>query len=270
MSDIQDLIPSVAIDKLLAARKLCDLHIGEIFSLMRQCDDLLAEHRVGEGSCFANELFSAAVSNALGRRGLGVCPSTQPRVVKAISKRIDAALWACVLSRSGMRTHLSATLRADWDKACQEAETVPFEYDYLAGTFGDFMERRGELFADAVVEVFRRLSWTYKTNSPVAFGKRLFLSHMHTNGLDDLERAMHVLDDKPPPDHRVSIGQNFRYSDGRKLVETDYLAVQSYKKGSAKVTFARMDLVDQMNRILFKRYPGALPPPARGGNYRRE
>jgi hypothetical protein len=44
-------------------------------------------------------------------------------------------------------------------------------------------------------------------------------------------------------------------------VENDYLAIRTFKNGNGHVMFKRPDLVDAMNRIIAKHYPGALPAP---------
>lgn len=42
--------------------------------------------------------------------------------------------------------------------------------------------------------------------------------------------------------------------------ETDYLRVKWFKNGNAHIEFRRMDLVEQMNRIIARHYPNVLPP----------
>jgi len=74
---------------------------------------------------------------------------------------------------------------------------------------------------------------------------------------------MHVLDDKPEPDHRR--GWHGRLSACNRTdmpdAADDYLSVKSFRNGNGHVTFKRQDLVDKMNLIIAKHYPGALPAP---------
>ena len=90
--------------------------------------------------------------------------------------------------------------------------------DNILSTFAFIHGSRGELFERGVISLFRRLSWDYKTNLPVRFGKRIilahllsiygndhahaFLNHTTTDELDDLLRVLDVLAGKPEPDHR--------------------------------------------------------------------
>jgi len=40
----------------------------------------------------------------------------------------------------------------------------------------------------------------------------------------------------------------------------EYFTIRAYKKGSAHITFTRPDLVEKVNDIIARHYPGALPP----------
>ena len=43
--------------------------------------------------------------------------------------------------------------------------------------------------------------------------------------------------------------------------ETEYLSIKCFKNTNAHITFKRLDLVEKMNKIIAKHYPGALPAP---------
>lgn len=45
------------------------------------------------------------------------------------------------------------------------------------------------------------------------------------------------------------------------LRETDYLLIRCFKNNNGHITFKRPDLVEKMNKIIAKHYPGALPAP---------
>ena len=84
-----------------------------------------------------------------------------------------------------------------------------------------------------------------------------------TDMLDDLTRVFSVLDGKPEPDFRR--GWYGRISDCRTTSDPDaedaYMSIRSFRNGNGHVTFKRPDLVDKMNLIIAKHYPGALPAP---------
>ena len=134
------------------------------------------------------------------------------------------------------------------------------------------------MFDRGVVNVFRSLSWDYKTNEPRMFGERLILENMthydsgrgdlyrvsfdsgRTARLDDLTRVLMVIDGKPEPDSRSGWYSrlNAAQRDRRQDVEDDYLFARYFIKGTVHVRFKRMDLVEQMNAILAKHHPNAL------------
>lgn len=255
-----DLIPSVAIDRVIAARTKALQCMEQLLQSVSEVDQAFADAGVAESASRAGAFFSNVLTDCFRYQHGSLSPSARSRLVDTLQRGMDAELWRDTLDRSGIRSHLSAALRDQWSRACAERKTAPFEHDALVGTFGDLIERRAEIMADAVVELFRKLSWDYKTNQPQAFTAIIFVSYFRPNEIDDLDRAMHVLDGEPERDHRVSLGSKLHsYRDCRQQAENDYLHVQCYKKGSARVKFKRADLMDRLNGILASRYPDALP-----------
>ncbi|EKP3868660.1 DUF4942 domain-containing protein, partial [Shigella sonnei] len=45
-----------------------------------------------------------------------------------------------------------------------------------------------------------------------------------------------------------------------KLLEGEYFTVRGYQKGTVHIVFKRPDLVEKLNDIIARHYPGALPP----------
>lgn len=187
-------------------------------------------------------------------------------------REVDGRAWGYLLEKSGLRTFLDAAAREKWRKAIQENDVPPLTRANIEATFSVLYETRGEMFERGVVAVFRALSWDYKTNSPVAFGKRLILRHIvcsWTYGVDssgadkfdDLIRVMSVLDGKPEPDHRQGAYQRLRDAQWPKVVpvaDLDYFTVRGFRNGNGHLTFTRPDLVDRLNQILAKHHPRTL------------
>ena len=130
------------------------------------------------------------------------------------------------------------------------------------------------MFERGVVDVFRSLSWDFKTNLPVRFGKRLILTHIvdtpwcyarashhGCNRLDDLLRVMAVLDKKPEADFRRAAYHQLNTANWPKSGDYAFphFSVRGFKNGNAHLTFTRPDLVDELNRILARQHPNALP-----------
>ena len=49
------------------------------------------------------------------------------------------------------------------------------------------------------------------------------------------------------------------YKEGGHSLENDYIHLTWFKNGNGHITFKRVDLVDHLNRIIAKHFPGALP-----------
>lgn len=165
---------------------------------------------------------------------------------------------------------MDAKSRSQWDDQIKHLNTPDLTADNVAATFGALYDSRRAMFEAGVLECFRRLSWNYKTNQPAKFAKRIIVRHVidiwgfptrSCDELDDLDRAMHVLAGLPEPDHRSSIQcvLRQRHSAGERSLEAPMMCLRWYKIGTAHVTFRRMDLVDQLNAILARHYPGSLP-----------
>jgi len=195
-------------------------------------------------------------------------------------KAVDAGAWQHLMTESGLRTFMDAQARASWDESIAKGEVPELTLDSIRDTFGQLYAQRGDLFERGVIALFRSLSWSYASHSPVKFGKRVVIgylvntygpdgfsiNHRAADELDDLVRVMHVLDGKPEPDHRDGmyrqLGRASPMRDGGvfpRQLRTAYLDVRLFRNGNGHAYFLRPDLVDRMNLILAKHYPGALP-----------
>lgn len=192
-----------------------------------------------------------------------------------VKKRLDYNGWNHLLSESGLKSLMDADARKKWDSNMQSGEFPELTIENINNTFRNLHASRKDMFERGVINCFRRLSWDYKTNSPFRLGKRIILSWFYNgwgvvssgcDSVDDLLRVMHILDNVPEPDHRQGTYATCCNQEISKsfFFENDYISLRWYKKGTAHITFKRPDLVEEMNRIIAKHYPGALPQ-ARAG-----
>ncbi|CAI1881115.1 Uncharacterised protein [Serratia fonticola] len=127
------------------------------------------------------------------------------------------------------------------------------------------------------INIFKSLSWHYKTNSPCRFGKKVIVTNLvsynqwgftlnhsyRREQLADLERMLHLLDGKPLPDNRSDLTTRL-YEHIRanpqmaKVYEDEYFSIKYFMKGSAHLTFRKPGLVETMNDIVAKHFPGML------------
>lgn len=255
-----DLVKSVSIGNLLNQREA-------VLQRLRSARDLIEEARK-----IASAAHFGCVEDMFSPGRYGFSGNFLTGDFGNVERWIDKAGWEYLMAESGIRTFMDSATRQRWAEAMNKEEIPPLTVDVIASTFGQLYDNRQQMFENGVVEIFRRLSWNYKTNEPFKFGRRIVLSYIlqadrwggayprNCDQLDDLERALYVLDGKPEPDHRQSIGTIVRSKIYGKewSAETDYFALRWYKKGSAHVTFKRPDLIGKLNSILAARYPNAL------------
>uniref|UniRef100_E6QLY7 DUF4942 domain-containing protein n=1 Tax=mine drainage metagenome TaxID=410659 RepID=E6QLY7_9ZZZZ len=260
------LIPSLKIETIITNR-------NKALDLVAQAQKLLIAAEAVAQSAFPNPYkgiahffsrhgYSSAGANFLDGRGL-----------RAIEKEVDAAGWEYLLEQSGLKSFMNNQRREDFQKSIQERAFPPLSIDAVLGTIAELHEHRGDMMEDGVVEVYRSLSWDYKTNSPLKFGAKIILNrfceywketgHIRFcghNSLDDLIRVMCMLDGRPEPDHRngMRVQLEAAHQAGANELENDYLKVRWYRKGSCHVTFRDQRIVDQLNRIIARRFPNVL------------
>jgi hypothetical protein len=266
-------IPSLAFETLLARRDLAVTQLRTIAGAVAAYMDVGAaiwakESEPGARYLSAPYTFREPVDQRPHGRGTYL---TDEKWLEESIASVDASLWDHLLDASGLRTFMDHKAREEWAEQIEQRRTPPLTRENVRATFEALHARRGEFFERGVLGIFRALSWDYKSNQPQRFGARIVVRGVHgafgfpddrrCNLLDDLERALHVLDGKPEPDHREGTYRRLgrREDKGADLVD-DYLRIRTFKNGNAHVYFLRPDLVDEMNRILAKHHPNALPP----------
>lgn len=255
-----DLIKSVSIEGLLQRHQKALELIEEATALLKKADELAVSMPVPEFHLLRN--------------GSGHRSMFDDRTPLAVQKDMAARAWEYLFNESGMRTFMDNQAREEWYNAISSNEVPDLTFENIQATFAQLHDSRGEIFERGVINSFRRLSWNHKTNKPQMFGKKIiiqgfidaryewmFVNHSPANTLDDMLRSLHILDKKPEPDHRD--GTYCCVSDAIKekqnSYENEYWHLRWYKAGTVHITFKRLDLIDQMNDILAKHYPDAVP-----------
>jgi len=136
-----------------------------------------------------------------------------------MQKEVDRAGWKHLMTASGMEAVMDAQARDELAYQLYESEIPELTMENVLATFQDLAARKEELFERGVINCFKSLSWDYKSNSPVAFGKKIIVNGAVTfcpdygfgvedrvmRRIDDLERIFHLLDGKPVPEHRCMV-----------------------------------------------------------------
>ncbi len=198
------------------------------------------------------------------------------KAIKLITRNIDRSIWRDLMMKSGMLALMDAEAREQWYKNLEEGDLPAINEDNILSTFEQLHLNKQDVFERGVINVFRGLSWEYKTNSPCMFGKKIIVNNLVTHNrwgfslswgwrrdqLVDLERMLYLLDGKPVPDNRgdisVRLMEYIRDNPRLQSYEDELFGIRYFQKGTAHVIFKRLDLVEKMNDIVAKHYPGML------------
>jgi len=279
-----DLVPSVSIANMVNQRAAMMQRLQQACGLIQEAAEIAEAAHLGmpqisvsreySRHAYACNIAAARVKTDSSGRTWDRDASPAEDLAETLRLGIDCAAWQYLMSESGLRSLMDHSARKKWDESVRAGEVPEFTEPNVRSTFGMLHDSRGEMFERGVIACFKALSWQYKTNLPQKFGKRIVLTYLtgwHSyekhNQLDDLMRVMCVLDGKPEPDHRAGVSAMMRsagldgYGPKAGQCENEYLAIRTFKNTNGHITFKRLDLVDQMNRIIAKHYPGALPAP---------
>lgn len=296
MTMTTDLVPSVSVANMVNQRAAMIDRMRQAFTLIQEAADIadnanLGMPRVMISNDYGRHAGEMMVADARIRTDSSGKPWTLERspavdLERKLRLGIDCAAWQYLMSQSGLRSLMDAEARKKWDEAVSKGDVPEFTEPNVRSTFGMLHDARGEMFERGVITCFKGLSWDYKTNLPQKFGKRIVMRFIrgqvtpgryggggtslgHVNytscdKLDDMERVLSVLDGKPEPDS-ARRGWYSRLVGCDKTTDpdaaSDYISVRSFRNGNGHATFKRLDLVDRMNQIIAKHYPGALPAP---------
>lgn len=281
-----EIVPSVSIANMVNQRAAVLERIGQAVQLLGEAAQIATGAKLGMPRVVMANSYGRGRSDEVDLCGArlkqrttdgstwDLDPAALAEITKTARLGVDCSAWQYLLHESGMRSLMDATAREKWDKAIADGDVPELTEANVRSTFGMLHNSRGEIFERGVIAAFKALSWVYKTNLPQKFGKRVVITSLigyrnyeRCNELDDLMRVFHVLDGKPEPDHRGGISSLLsraglgNYSNKAGTCENDYLLIRTFKNLNGHVTFKRLDLVEKMNKIIAKHYPGALPAP---------
>ncbi|HFV5844304.1 TPA: DUF4942 domain-containing protein [Escherichia coli] len=200
----------------------------------------------------------------------------QETAMKAITRNLDREIWRDLMQRSGMLSLMDAQARDTWYRSLEYDNFQEISEANILSTFEQVHQNKDEVFKRGVINVFRELSWNYKTNSPCKFGSKIIINNlvrwdrwgfhlisgMQADRLADLERMLHLLSGKPIPDNRenitIRLDGHIQSVQGKERYEDEMFIIKYFKKGSAHITFKRLELIDRINDIIAKHFLSVL------------
>ncbi|WP_320733937.1 DUF4942 domain-containing protein [Enterobacter kobei] len=267
LTDHTDVICSTSIERIVTGRNAV---LAQIETLMQQLDDISTLTRSIGGK--------TAIDWAMKQDFRCGCWLMEKRetAMKAITRNLDRGILRDLMKRSGLLSLMDAAAREQWYNS-QEKEDIPVVSEAnILSTFEQLHHNKQEVFERGIINVFRGLSWDYKTNNPCYFGKKIIVNNLvkydkwgyglnwgwRRDQLSDLERMLFLLDGKTIPDNRhdvtIRMMDFIRDNPHQQVFEDELFTIRYFQKGSGHITFKRMDLVEKMNDIIAKHYPGML------------
>ncbi len=262
-----DVICSTSIERIVTGRNTA---IAQIETLIQQLDDISTlTGSIGGGK--ANEWGVRQY-----RYDCWLMEKTDV-AMKAITRNIDRGIWRDLMQKSGMLSLMDAQARDEWYNSLEKDDIPAVSEANILSTFEQLHLNKGEVFERGVINVFKGLSWNFKTNSPCMFGAKIIVTGLvkydrwgfglswgwQRDRLADLERMLMLLDGKPVPDNRADVtrrlGDHIHANRHSTRYEDEMFAIKYFQKGTAHITFKRPELVDKLNDIIARHYPGALP-----------
>jgi hypothetical protein len=260
-------ICSTSIERIVTGRNAA---LTRIQSLISELDDIsILTHDIGGGT--AQEWGMRE-----GHRYDCWFTEKTDKAMKAMTRNIDRRIWRELMNKSGMLALMDAEARDEWHKSLEKGDIPAISEANILSTFEQLHKSKGEVFERGVINVFKALSWDYKTNSPCKFGKKIIvdglvsynrwgfnLTHGYRRDqLVDLERMLTLLNGKPLPDNRSDIACRLSDHIGQQRTSTVYddelFRIHYFQKGSAHIVFKRPELIERLNDIIARHYPGML------------
>lgn len=262
-----DVICSTSIERIVTGRNAA---LAQIEVLMQQLDDVSMLTR----SIGGKTALDWAMKQDF-RCGCWLMEKPEA-AMKAITRNLDRSIWRDLMKKSGMLSLMDAQAREQWYNS-QEKDDIPAVSEAnILSTFEQLHQSKGEVFERGVINVFKGLSWDFKSNNPCKFGKKIIATGLvkhdrwgfglnwgwQRDRLADLERMLVLLDGKPVPDNRADVTR--RLSDHihenrhSSRYEDEMFVIKYFQKGTAHIVFKRPELVDKLNDIIARHYPGAL------------
>lgn len=262
-----DVICSTSIERIVTGRNAA---LAQIEVLMQQLDDVSMLTR----SIGGKTALDWAMKQDF-RCGCWLMEKPEA-AMKAITRNLDRSIWRDLMKKSGMLSLMDAQAREQWYNSLEKDDIPAVSEANILSTFEQLHQSKGEVFERGVINVFKGLSWDFKTNSPCKFGAKIIVTGLvkfdrwgfglnwgwQRDRLADLERMLMLLDGKPVPDNRADVTRRLsdhihenRHSN---RYEDEIFVIKYFQKGTAHIVFKRPELVDKLNNIIARHYPEAL------------
>lgn len=267
LTEHNELILSTSIERVVTGR---DTALKRIEQLIQQLDAISGlTSEIGGGT-------AQGWAMKAGHRYDSWLTEEVDKALPAIIRNIDRCIWSDLMLKSGMMALMDAQARDQWHKNQEEGDLPTISEANILSTFEQLHLNKMDVYERGIINVFKGLSWDYKTNSPCSFGKKIIINNLvaynrwgfslnwgwRRDQLADLERMLFLLDGKHIPDNRGDIStrlmEHIRDNPAKYVYEDEFFSIRYYQKGTVHLTFKSLNLIERMNDIIAKHYPAML------------
>ncbi|WP_297322892.1 DUF4942 domain-containing protein [uncultured Bartonella sp.] len=214
-------------------------------------------------------------------------PSKQNYLYTA-RKLIDTEVWKHVIDFTGIESLMDTQAQRELgDQMAYQPPRVdhqgelideeeagrglpPITVENIYSTLEKFQGEAEHIFRRSLAKVFSELDRSFRSHDGFKFGNRIIFerafssywnswnSERRCNQIEDVERALLILDGKDPRARYGSIVYRIKrersYDSGQTEHESDYFKIRIFKNGNAHLWFTRKDLLLKVNQILAEWY----------------
>jgi len=208
------------------------------------------------------------------RIGEHIAPYQRLQSPEEVRKEIDNRLWRFCFSELGVYRYMDAASANKLEREIED-KSPEFTVENIEDTAFSIYDRRQELFAKSIVDVFRGLSDQHKTNTndkfripnkcvvryivEVSYGGNLRLRNFsRRDTINDINRVFTMLDNKNFEPRQALCELEAELMSGKNTYECEYYRAKGFKNGNMHIEFKRADLLDKANLIVANYYGSAL------------
>lgn len=187
--------------------------------------------------------------------------------IKDIRPTLKRKFWDHVIIRSGIKNVMHHRVRRELENQMRHDLTMPeFSTEVVHATLYGWAESSHDVFGQMCRETFKAMlpGWhdNYKTNKKHKVSKKVIMSgamgwyservgEYAREKLGDLDRVFHQLDGKSPPEYPHDLPSVIDTASTAKssYAETEYFKCCWHKNKNIHLTFKRLDLLSEFNRI---------------------
>lgn len=169
LTDQSELICSTSIERIVTGR---DAALKQIEQLIQQLDSISRlTSEIGGGTAQDWAMKS-------GHRYDSWLIENTDKALPAITRNIDRNIWRDLMLKSGMMALMDAEAREQWHQNLEECDLPTISEANVLSTFEQLHLNKMDVFERGIINVFKGLSWDYKTNNPCSFGKKIIISNL--------------------------------------------------------------------------------------------